>query len=241
MSSPDKRRRVDSNSPRGMDTAAPLPTSLFTEAEHDELDTLVNHELAKAADAGQHTSPAEIAVFRPETLLGRMAAALVIGIVITHSKDRLRSELGSFTDPMDPPLKLQTLLREEPGLVSAALAAAAMGKFKDIRENFAILSARHLEAGSNLSPEATELQRDAVEKSWQVDFKGDSAKFFLEILRNYQLEPHAAFYAKYVTITQSSGMGKSRMVDEAGREVTSIPVNLSRAQRTCLKAASRHI
>ncbi len=137
MSGPDvKRRRLETNSSELMNTAAQLPTSLFTEAEHDELDTLVNHELAKAADAGEHTSPAEIAVFRPETLLGRIAAALVIGIVITHSKGRLNSELGSFTDPMDPPSTLQTLLREELGLVSAALDAGVSGKFKDIRENY---------------------------------------------------------------------------------------------------------
>ncbi len=77
----------------------------------------------------------------------------------------------------------------------------------------------------------------AVENSWKIDFKGDSAKFFLKMLQNYQADTLRLYYARFVTITQSSGTGKSRMIDEAGKEVILIPVNLSVAKRTCMGAA----
>ncbi|KAF9011520.1 hypothetical protein BDZ89DRAFT_1167478 [Hymenopellis radicata] len=75
-------------------------------------------------------------------------------------------------------------------------------------------------------------QKIAVEKSWEIEFKGESANFFLKILQEYQSRDHhgSSFYARYVTFIQSSGTGKSRIVDEAGRKCIHIPLNLSNAQ-----------
>ncbi len=73
----------------------------------------------------------------------------------------------------------------------------------------------------------------AVEKSWQNDFRGNAAKSLLTILQNYRRDS-GQFYARYVNIIQSSGTGKSRMTDEAGKDVILIPVNLSGAKRMCV-------
>jgi hypothetical protein len=45
--------------------------------------------------------------------------------------------------------------------------------------------------------------------------------------------PHSVdVYAHYVAVVQSSGMGKSRTVDELGKKHFSIPINLREANST---------
>ncbi|KAF9038935.1 hypothetical protein BDZ89DRAFT_1157003 [Hymenopellis radicata] len=140
MSSP--HQHLDTKSPDAMDTAEKLPTSLFTEAEHAQLDTLVNRQLAEGIAKGD-AGPAEMAPLRPTSNLGRTAAAQVLGVVVAHSEGRLRWDFrltGSLDEfPDFPPSELKSLLNNSPDLVSAILSAATTGTFKAIREDYDVL------------------------------------------------------------------------------------------------------
>lgn len=65
----------------------------------------------------------------------------------------------------------------------------------------------------------------ATLKSWEEDYIGSAADTLFDTIQK-----HAAnkleFYAPYLSIIQSSGMGKSRMVDELSKRILVIPVNI---------------
>lgn len=67
----------------------------------------------------------------------------------------------------------------------------------------------------------------ATQSSWERNFEGDVHLHILKAIseRTRAVTPHGN-YANFATIVQSSGMGKSRMVDEMGKHVLLIPVNL---------------
>ncbi|KAH9039905.1 hypothetical protein EDB84DRAFT_1019205 [Lactarius hengduanensis] len=74
-------------------------------------------------------------------------------------------------------------------------------------------------------------QEEAVTKSWKVQFIGD--RVLLALGRHVIAErckPSA--YGPYCSIVQSSGMGKSRLLDEFSKNHFLIPVNLRRKETT---------
>lgn len=67
-------------------------------------------------------------------------------------------------------------------------------------------------------------------------YKGDAAETLRKILAGYMsVENH---YARYVLLTQSSGTGKSRMIDELAKTVLCIPICLGDSQVICKTAVS---
>jgi hypothetical protein len=68
----------------------------------------------------------------------------------------------------------------------------------------------------------------AIERSWTQDYQGDSRVFALEVIESYRKKSAGGEqrYACYTTVVQSSGMGKSRMMDQMATLVPTIPVNL---------------
>ena len=66
----------------------------------------------------------------------------------------------------------------------------------------------------------------ATELSWTCDYRGDAAQNLHRTLER-NLAQSTSPYAHFVTIVQSSGTGKSRMTDELGKSVVSIPLSLS--------------
>jgi hypothetical protein len=71
-----------------------------------------------------------------------------------------------------------------------------------------------------------------MKDSWERTYIGQAADaLWMYITRHY--EPNnTKVYAHYVAIVQSSGMGKSRTVDELGKCHFSIPMNLRDAKST---------
>ena len=67
----------------------------------------------------------------------------------------------------------------------------------------------------------------AATKSWLQTFRGTT-----DVLRNRirrymdPSTPHSEPYARCAVYCQSSGTGKSRMVDELAKEIICIPINL---------------
>jgi hypothetical protein len=66
----------------------------------------------------------------------------------------------------------------------------------------------------------------ATRKAWECDFKGESHKLLHRAISEMNLNRTGKTYANFVPIVQSSGMGKSRAVDELGKLVFSLPFNL---------------
>ena len=61
--------------------------------------------------------------------------------------------------------------------------------------------------------------------AWNIDFKGDAAKALLNTIRDL-LSPMATPYARVTCIINSSGTGKSRMVDEISTRIITVPMCL---------------
>ncbi|KAH7903936.1 hypothetical protein BJ138DRAFT_1167373 [Hygrophoropsis aurantiaca] len=87
-----------------------------------------------------------------------------------------------------------------------------------------------LPLGSPTPPRDTEPQAFATRQSWQKNFMGIT-------MRSYGVSLHSRrtdnYYARLCDIVQSSGMEKSRLVDELSRSHFVIPMNL-RARSTGL-------
>lgn len=66
----------------------------------------------------------------------------------------------------------------------------------------------------------------ATQDSWNHPFQGDAAKVLWDHIVNHFQPSDSSVYARYATIVQSSGMGKSRSVDEMAKNHLVIPINL---------------
>ncbi|KAJ2932221.1 hypothetical protein H1R20_g4870, partial [Candolleomyces eurysporus] len=73
---------------------------------------------------------------------------------------------------------------------------------------------------------AAQLTNPTAEYSWKVRYVGDVAKALSSYLHGVANEATLNLYARYASIVQSSGTGKSRAVDEMSKEHFVIPINL---------------
>jgi hypothetical protein len=62
--------------------------------------------------------------------------------------------------------------------------------------------------------------------SWEREFGGDAAEALWSYIKNHYNTTDGRIYAHYAAIVQSSGMGKSRTVDELAKKHFVIPINL---------------
>jgi hypothetical protein len=67
---------------------------------------------------------------------------------------------------------------------------------------------------------------EATLKSWEEAYVGSAADCLWDTLKGYCETGDPLTYARYAAIVQSSGMGKSRMIDELSKKHLVIPVNL---------------
>ena len=61
--------------------------------------------------------------------------------------------------------------------------------------------------------------------AWNSDFKGSAADVLLAAISDY-LDKEKECYARLASIVNSSGTGKSRMVDQISRKIITVPVCL---------------
>jgi hypothetical protein len=69
-------------------------------------------------------------------------------------------------------------------------------------------------------------------RSWERAYNGQAAKVLWTYIRDHYDPSGDSIYAHFCSVVQSSGMGKSRTVDELGKEHFSIPINLRVARST---------
>lgn len=65
----------------------------------------------------------------------------------------------------------------------------------------------------------------ATAQSWQAPYKGGGANLLLESIEDF-LNPAREAYSNHTVVVNSSGTGKSRMVDELARTIITIPMCL---------------
>ncbi len=62
--------------------------------------------------------------------------------------------------------------------------------------------------------------------AWAGEYRGDSADHLIDAINKYCDPDCDQRFAKYLTILNSSGIGKSRLVDKAAERVLVVPMNL---------------
>ena len=72
----------------------------------------------------------------------------------------------------------------------------------------------------------------ATEGAWTTQYRGEAPTVLWTQIKAAMKEPNR--YARYLEIVQSSGTGKSRMIEELSREHLVIPVNLRDSHETGL-------
>ncbi|KAM6501265.1 hypothetical protein JOM56_004279 [Amanita muscaria] len=66
----------------------------------------------------------------------------------------------------------------------------------------------------------------ATEKAWNQKYVGSEADCLYDTIKGHCTRGDPVVYARYASIIQSSGMGKSRMIDELSKKHLVLPVNL---------------
>ncbi|KAI0069211.1 hypothetical protein BV25DRAFT_1910906 [Artomyces pyxidatus] len=124
------------------------------------------------------------------------------------------------------------LFQNHPVLREKLLDACSMGKFSDLtRIKILLKKPPSLKERTPPKEDYTtpdlEADKRATEASWNIEYQaGDAAKTLFETLTWY-LEVKK-LYARYIALVQSSGTGKSRLVDELGKLTGVIPLNFRR-------------
>ena len=80
------------------------------------------------------------------------------------------------------------------------------------------------------SPRYTDLTITATEHAWSGEYKGNLTDVLRETIADY-LSKDRTPYARLTTVVNSSGTGKSRMVDQLGTEIITVPMCLRQGRR----------
>jgi hypothetical protein len=81
----------------------------------------------------------------------------------------------------------------------------------------------------------------AIEGAWTTAFQGKDAELFQFTLDQMNQTCSKKLYANFVPIIQSSGMGKSRLVDKTAKLIFMIPFCLRSAQTRCTEGGTTFV
>ncbi|KAF8332102.1 uncharacterized protein EI90DRAFT_925368 [Cantharellus anzutake] len=117
--------------------------------------------------------------------------------------------------------------REPPnyGLVTQAIRSRSLTGFVEHHDP---LRARPNERRPNslFTGPSVPYQKQAIERSWTEAFMGTAPQALKAYIDMHTVPPRDDVYGHFCAIVQSSGMGKSRLVDEFSRTNVVIPMNL---------------
>ncbi|KAI0065794.1 hypothetical protein BV25DRAFT_1988884 [Artomyces pyxidatus] len=118
------------------------------------------------------------------------------------------------------------LIRSNQSLREKLLEACASRSFRDITR---IEILRKSATDFNWILHSRENEERAIKNAWNAPFKGNAASALLDVFNKYMKLPVVYWNnisARYLTIVQSSGTGKSRVIDEISKTTLVIPINL---------------
>ncbi|KAF8985416.1 hypothetical protein BDQ17DRAFT_1415379 [Cyathus striatus] len=157
-----------------------------------------------------------------------LALAKVIGCVVISAAAHGFQDWDNSFYPQDEKfllLYLQNYINDNEELAEIAQRCWQTRSFKEIREFKPILSQKR--ANGNKDSVYSFLE-STVEKGWQEQYRGELHRLLLYNFNNMCREniKSPTDYGNSIPIIQSSGTGKSRMIDEAASFVFTIPFNL---------------
>ena len=137
--------------------------------------------------------------------------------------ERMTAALSDVKSPFESKLRqegaetLEDRLNKDDDMLSALAELLHQGRFYKATSNFL----------STLHPQTTRqtpyTDLESLYDHWRDRFYGGSLNAFLENIFRYEAEWSASnHYSRTVSIVQSSGTGKSRLVDEIGKEFLSV-------------------
>ncbi|EPQ51580.1 hypothetical protein GLOTRDRAFT_140973 [Gloeophyllum trabeum ATCC 11539] len=135
-------------------------------------------------------------------------------LLLSYLVGKVASDLSEYQDTSSVVFAKYS---EDPEIQRLAEAGLENRSFKDLR-----LKLREMSRSTDT--DTSDLQRSDPEQvaatiaSWGGQFKGQAASVLRQTIASF-LHPGRMLYARYATIVNSSGTGKSRMVDELGKDV----------------------
>ncbi|KAH9923393.1 hypothetical protein B0H21DRAFT_895174 [Amylocystis lapponica] len=151
-------------------------------------------------------------------------AAALLQAIVKQCPRQLKQEYIDFQAG-------DALIDERPELVDLLSEAFKAGQFAKIRN----LKYLHEPKKPRPPPESPRLimdkeeQSQAIERAWNVEYQDDHHVMLYEAICDMKRDTP---YTNTVSIIQSSGTGKSRMVDEQAKLVFTIPFNLRDMQES---------
>ncbi|KAF8806794.1 hypothetical protein BYT27DRAFT_7233606 [Phlegmacium glaucopus] len=190
-------------SPIDTDNKAIFADNLLSDAEHE----------------AQDSAPNEILQFHDWVVGSRETTRSLIFLMVAQAATKLNPDVYKMVTRDE----VNTLLSDE-RIQNIIDEDIKNRQFRNIR-NLAVLR----RSSPLPTPSQSQLARGdghlATMLSWDEAYIGEAHEVLYEtITSQIQSEPQA--YARYQAIVQSSGMGKSRMVDELSKQHLVIPINL---------------
>ncbi|KAM6499175.1 hypothetical protein JOM56_004683 [Amanita muscaria] len=134
--------------------------------------------------------------------------ANLLYVIIDHSGEKLQATYKDLR-------KALSLVRRKPKLKDALQEAWGKRDYKEIRKSELLTVPK---------PKEGVAQKKAIENAWTTQYRGEApAALWTRIKKAMKQEKR---YARYLAIVQSSGTGKSRMIEELSKKHLVIPVNL---------------
>ncbi|KAM6495554.1 hypothetical protein JOM56_008260 [Amanita muscaria] len=207
-----------------------LATNLWSESEHLQQDDIVKQRLLGKG-------------LKPRTYdFNQLHMALVLKRVAQVASEGPHSHLLHVPAAEDHYIDA---LEEDPDLMKLVGDCYTNGSYKDVR-CLAFLRKNPASAFTQNSGEKDKLvdtlsSHSATEKAWNEKYVGSAADCLYDTIKGHCTKGNPAIYARYAAILQSSGMGKSRMIDELSKKHLVLPINLRPSSDTGFPAADEDV
>ena len=166
-------------------------------------------------------------------------------IKLSGSRDNLSDRLVSLTRVWSGGKKFPMTLRSEFSLLLNKVTSKASDldiwtAAAKLLKAFDVYTLPKTQTFYSRSPRKSAVNR-GLEKDWINDYFPHSLKALRSLIREYQKLAVEKYYAKTLVFVQSSGMGKSRLVDSFGQECPMINFILREEEATGFPPADPEI
>ncbi|KIL63618.1 hypothetical protein M378DRAFT_24971 [Amanita muscaria Koide BX008] len=187
-----------------------LATDLWSEAEHLQQDAIVNERLL--GKRRTYNSKQEV----------HMGCVLnLVADVVSQGPHPHLFHLRAANECIDA-------LEEDSDFMKLVGDCYTNGSYKNVRCHEFLLKNPASAFTQNCENKVanTSSSYSATEKAWNEQYIGSAADRFYDTIKGQCTRGDPVVYARYASILQSSGMGKSRMIDELSKKHLVLPINL---------------
>lgn len=186
--------------PPTMDEPMPQDRSLLTPSSSDQFSAAQHNKLNE-----EITQVALVTLNGQLKLKSIIECATLLSIIVRRSEGKLRDTYTNIENAI-------SIVRAKPNLKIALQEAWEKGDYREIRRSELLTVSKLKER---------ETQKTIIEKAWTTQYKGIAHQALLSRIQNIMKDSH--LYARFLAIIQSSGTGKSRLIEELSRECHGLP------------------